>query len=136
MKPTTLVSLLIALALLATFAACYEPVLFWNSYNEGHMDADEDDESSVLGYNDYNDEDDNASVLYTVFVKTLTGKNINLDLNSSDTISTAKSQIESKKGYAVSKQKLTYMGKTLEDNKTLGDYGITKETTMHLILKS
>jgi hypothetical protein len=70
-----------------------------------------------------------------LFVKTLTGKTNTYDVEASTSIEAIKQMIADKEGVPIDQQRLVWSGKELQDGRTVGDYDIQNESTVHLVLR-
>jgi len=70
-----------------------------------------------------------------IFIKTLTGKSLILNVASNDTIGSVKQRIQDREGIPPDHQRLIYGSVDLQDVRTLAEYNIRKDSTLHLVLR-
>eukprot|EP00484_Ammonia_sp_Unknown_P000401 CAMPEP_0197022684 /NCGR_PEP_ID=MMETSP1384-20130603/3496_1 /TAXON_ID=29189 /ORGANISM="Ammonia sp." /LENGTH=214 /DNA_ID=CAMNT_0042450769 /DNA_START=90 /DNA_END=734 /DNA_ORIENTATION=+ len=74
-------------------------------------------------------------MIFPLYIKTINGKTIRLDVEPNDTIENLKTQIRDKEGILPQSQRLIHSGRKLKDDKTLSEYNINAETTLYLVMK-
>ena len=76
-----------------------------------------------------------AQAAEAIVVKTLTGKSITFEVESQDTVLVVKAKIQDREGIPPEQQRLIFMGKVLEDQKTMAECEIKTGSTLHLVLR-
>ena len=72
---------------------------------------------------------------FQVFIKTLTGKTLTVVVKKTDTVENLKKKIYEHEDIPIHRQRIVFASKQLEDARTIADYDITKNATLHLMLR-
>lgn len=70
-----------------------------------------------------------------VHVKTFAGKTITVEVEPDESIESLKNKLQSKEGIPINQQRILFGGKQLDSKKTISDYDIQNESTMHMVLR-
>ena len=76
-----------------------------------------------------------SSSSYQIFVKNLLGKSVALDVQATDTVQAVKQKLQDREGIPAEQQRLVYTTKELDPTRTLADYNIQRDATLHLVLR-
>jgi ubiquitin len=70
-----------------------------------------------------------------IFVRTITGKNLTLEVDPTDSVKALKEKIQEKEAIPESQQRLIFAGKQLADERTMADYNVQNSAQISLMLR-